>query len=353
MSICAWWSRVARILTKHALLSVWHRRVVVPPESLVPGTYKPDATTTGVVSTNLPVYNDPATQSLIITQDNLVLQNLTIYGDIKIRARGVTIRGCVLRGGDYIPSGNTGVVDCNSSSCFDAVIEDCLIDPIKPSYYRDGIVGHEYTARRNHVRYTNDGFGAFITTAIGTQCNVTIEANYVHDLTYWYPDPAHTDGTHNDCLQIQGGANIHVIGNNFVGFSVKGAGSGNNPDKPRLLSESPKMINGSCVIVQKQSTTAALVNVVIEKNWLNGGLAGMNMKPGSYTVRDNKFGRDWYDYNPNGNPSMFPIRGDSYTSTSATGLYDSNRWEDTGGLMAGVVNGGTRHDGIRWNDIAD
>lgn len=342
-----------RILTRHALLSVWHRRVVVPPESLVPGTYKPDASTTGVVSTNLPAYNSASTQTLTITQDNLVLQNLTIYGDLKIQAKNVTIRGCVLRGGSHIPSGNTGVVDCNSALCFGAVVEDCLIDPQVPNYYRDGIVGHEYTARRCHVRYTNDGFGAFITNANGTNCNVTLEANYVHDLTYWFPDPAHTDGTHNDCLQIQGGANIHVIGNNFHGTSVKGAGSGNNPDKPRLLSESPAMINGSCIIVQKQSTTAPLVNVVIEKNWINGGLTGFNMKPGNYTFRDNLVGRDWYNYNPNGNTSEYPIRGDNSTSTNVTGLYTSNRWEDTGALLSGVANGGVRADGIRWNDIAD
>lgn len=344
---------MALILTRHLINGAWFRRAATAAAALVPGTYKPDSTTTGPTTTALPVYNSASTQTLTITTNGTTLQNLVIYGDIKIQARDVTIKNCVLKGGDYIPSGNLGIVDCNSSLCFSAVIEDCLIEPIKPSYYRDGIVGHEYTARRNEIRYTNDGLGAFITNANGTNCNVLIEANYIHSLTYWYPDPAHTDGTHNDGLQIQGGANIHVIGNNFLGTSVLGSGSGTNPDKPRLLSETPKMINGSCVIIQKQSTTAPLVNVVIEKNWVNGGLTGFNMKPGSYTIKNNTIGRDWYNYNPTGNRSVYPIRGDDSTSTSVTGLYTSNRWEDTGVLLSGVANGGVRADGIRWNDIAD
>lgn len=346
---------MVRILTEHARSNAWFRRTGSTRDALVPGTYKPDATNTGTTLWPLPVYNSASINQLIITQDGTTLQNMQIYGDILIRARNVTLKNCFLRGGDYAPSNASGVVDCNSSQCFNAVIQDCLIDPVLPHYNRDGIVGHEYTARRNEIRNTTDGFGAFITSAIGTDANVLIESNFVHDLTYFYPDVVHTDGTHNDCLQIQGGANIHVIGNTFSGTSVLGTGSQLNPDKPRLLSGTPAMINGSGTIIQKQPTTAALVNVVVEKNWYNGGLAGLNLKPGSYTCRDNKFGRDWYDYNAvNGfTTSEFPIRGDDSTATTVTGLYTSNSWEDTNVLMAGAINGGTRFDGIRWNDIPD
>lgn len=346
---------MGQLITRHAQEGAWYRRVASSRNSLVPGTYKPSATTTGVESLNLPSYNSPSTQTLIITTDGLTLQNLVIYGDIKIQARDVVIKQCYLRGGDHIPGGNSGVVDCNSSKCFNALIEDCTIRPQRANYYRDGIVGHEYTARRNDIGYTNDGLGAFVLSSLSPNANVTAEANYIHDLTYWYPEPAHTDGTHNDCMQIQGGANIVVIGNYFLGTSVLGAGSDPNPDKPRLLGETPKMINGSGIIIQKQSITSPLANVVVRQNWFNGGLAGVNMKPGSYEVSDNRFGRDFYDYNKtNGfTQSEYPIRGDDSTSTTVAGLYDSNRWEDTNVLMAGAINGGTRFDGIRWNDIAD
>lgn len=344
------------ITTRHAKDLGFVRRGGSGRTLLVPGTYKPSDATTGSLQSTLPAYNATTIDMLVITEDNTTLQNLTIYGDIHIRARNVTLRNCILKGGTNAPSSASGVVNCNSNKCFNALIEDCTIKPHKPHYFRDGIVGHEYTARRNRVSHTTDGFGAFITTANGTDTNVALEANYVSDLTYWYPDGGvHSDGTHNDCLQIQGGANIHVIGNYFYGTSVLGAGSQPNPDKPRLLSESPPKIQGSCIIVQKQTSTAALANVVIEKNWLNNAQGGFNMKPGSYTFRDNLFGRDWYDYNKlNGyTTSQYPMRGDDSTQTNVTGLYTSNRWEDTGVLLSGKANGGTRFDGIRWNDIPD
>lgn len=350
---------MTHILTKHPLPdgTYFRRAGGSPRANLVPGTYKPSASTTGAYSADLPALNSPTTQTLVISTPGATYQNLTIYGDIRIQARNVTIKGCILKGGAHAPTGASGVVDCNSSSCFGAVIEDCTIIPQRPHFNRDGIVGHEYTARRNHIANTTDGLGAFITNAVGTNANVLIEANYVHDLTYFYPDAVHTDGTHNDGCQIQGGANIHVIGNYFHGNSVLGDGSGTNPDKPRLLSESPTHINGSGTIIQKQSITAPLVNVVVEKNWYRGGVAGVNLKPGTYTVRDNIFARDsFFDYNGHvstRSASMFPIRGDDSTVTNVTGLYTSNRWEDNNALLAGVVNGGTRADGIRWNDIPD
>lgn len=347
---------MARILTEHALSNAFYRRSGSSRNSLVPGSYKPGASTTGALASVLPELNLPSATTLIITEAGTTYQNLTIYGDILIRAANVTLKGCILKGGSHAPGNATGIVDCNAAQCFNAVIEDCTVSPQVPHYNRDGIVGHEYTSRRNNISRTTDGLGAFITTALGTDCNVLIEANYVHDLTYFYPDVVHTDGTHNDCLQIQGGANIHVIGNYFHGSSVMGAGSQPNPDKPRLLGETPSFINGSGTIIQKQSTTAALVNVVVEKNWYQGGLAGLNLKPGTYTCKNNYFGREWYDYNadnPGRAASMFPIRGDDSTTTFVTGLLTSNRWEDTNALMAGVINGGTRDDGIRWNDIID
>lgn len=346
---------MARIYTKIASGGLWKRRTGADRDALVPGTYKPNASNTGALNTVLPAYNQNGTNTIIITQDNTVLQNLEIFGDIHVQAKNVVIKNCILRGGNFIPTSNSGVINANSAKCFNLTVEDCTIDPIKPSYYRDGIVGHEYTLRRCNIMHTNDGAGAFITSSIGTVCNVNIEACYIHDLTYWYPDPAHTDGTHNDCIQIQGGANIHVIGNTLHGTAVLGAGSGMNPDEPGLFTNyEPNMSNGSVIIIQNNTTP--LVNVVVEKNWLDYGKGGLNMKPGSYTFRDNKFGRHWFNYNwdnPGFQVSEYPIRGDDSTVTNVTGLYDSNRWEDDNTLMAGAINGGDRFDGIRWNNIPD
>jgi hypothetical protein len=36
---------------------------------------------------------------------------------------------------------------------------------------------------------------------------VTVENNSIHDMTHRNHDPAHSDGTHNDGIQVQGGQN--------------------------------------------------------------------------------------------------------------------------------------------------
>ena len=323
-----------------------------PPDSsardaLVYGEYKPDATTTGVLpGTSLTNYNASSVNELIITTPGTTISNMRIYGDIKIRAANVTIQNCELVGGNNTATGTSGVVDCNSSACFNAVIKDCDIIPRKPSLNRDGIIGHEYTALRCHVRNTIDGFGVYNDPSSGgsQNANVTLKGNYVHDLMYYYPDYKngvsgvtwHTDGTHNDTCQIQGGGNIYLIGNYMCATSFAGTGSGANPDKPLLIGTGNA--NGAALVIQKN--VGALTNVVIEKNWFEGGLSEVNAKPGAYTLQNNIFSRNVAKYS---GWSGYWIRIDSRADTTITGLL-TNRWEDTNELMTEP-----RTSGIHYN----
>jgi hypothetical protein len=318
-----------------------------PRDSLVLGAYKPDASTTGVLAgTALTDYNASTVDTVTITTNNTVIENKRIYGDIKIQATGVRIRNCLLVGGNNIPTTQSGVVDCNSASCFDALIEDCDIAPRRIALNRDGIVGHEYTARRCHIRNTIDGLGAFNRPGGSSDANVDIEGCYVHDLAYFYPDYSngvsggalHSDGSHNDALQIQGGANIHVIGNNFMATSIAGPGTQTNPSKPWLIGQG--QANGATIIIQKQSSTAALVNVVVEKNWLMGGLAQGNLKAGSYTFRDNKCNRSVASGSGH---SGYWLRLENRATTIVSGLL-TNRWEDTNALLAEPRASGIHYD---------
>ena len=79
-----------------------------------------------------------------------------VYGDLKIQAKNVIIRNSYLHCGTSIPSGNSGCIDANSGSVYNLQVLNNTIIPDRPSYYRDGIVGHEYTARYNHISRTND-----------------------------------------------------------------------------------------------------------------------------------------------------------------------------------------------------
>lgn len=107
----------------------------------VPGSYKPAAATTGVIAgTKLAKYNQSGTD-LVITRDNTVLENLEIYGDIKVRAKNVVIRNSLLRGGSGAPANPTAVVDATGSQVVNLRIEDSTIRPDRPHYNRDGIKG--------------------------------------------------------------------------------------------------------------------------------------------------------------------------------------------------------------------
>ncbi|MGB4759381.1 MAG: hypothetical protein WBP26_04995 [Candidatus Saccharimonadales bacterium] len=318
-----------------------------PRDALVIGSYKPSASTTGVLAgTVLTDYNLPSVDTLTITTNNTIIENYRVYGDIKIQATGVRIRNCLLVGGNHTPATQSGIVDCNAANCFDALIEDCDIVPRKIALNRDGIVGHEYTARRCHIRNTIDGLGAFNKPDGSSEANVTIAGCYVHDLAYFYPDyrngvsgaTLHTDGSHNDGLQIQGGANIHVIGNNFMATAIAGPGTQANPAKPWLVGQG--MANGSALLIQKQSTTAALVNVVAEKNWLMGGLAEASLMAGSYTFRNNICNRSVATGTGH---SGYWLRAESRATAIVTGI-ETNRWEDTGAPLTEP-----RASGIHYN----
>ncbi len=299
-----------------------------------PGSYKPTASNTGVpAGKTLKPYNTSGAD-LVITKDGTVLDGLDIYGDIKVRAKNVTIKNSRLRGGKGIPKHNTGIVDSTNSNVSNLVIQDNTIIPDRASYYRDGIVGHDYKALRNHIQGTNDGLGIFNRPGGPVTANVTAEGNYIHDLTFWSNDPAHRDGTHNDGIQVQGGQNIRIVGNNIVATSKPGPGSVPNPRGNKA---------GAGILLQQN--VAKLANVTVNKNWVDGGLSSINIDHGKYsnitvTVSENRLGRNQYDF---GNGSKYPVRIIKRSASSTPGL-STNRWADN---LANLVEGKT--GGIRYN----
>lgn len=297
---------------------------------------KPSAANTGVpAGLKLTPYNTSGAD-LIITKDNTVLDGLMIYGDIKVRAKNVVIKNSHLRGGKGIPKSNTGIIDANNAGVVNLVVSNNTITPDRPSYYRDGIVGHDYTATGNHIYRTNDGLGIFNKPGGSPNANVTASGNYIHSLTFFSNDPAHSDGTHNDGIQIQGGQNIHLHGNTIDASQVIGAGSGPSSRGSHA---------GLGIMVQQN--VAKLANVVIENNWVDNGSTSINIDNTAkkysnitVTVRNNYLGRNQMDY---GNGSKYPIRIISKSASVVNGL-TTNKWEDTGANLA--VG---RDLGIRYN----
>lgn len=302
---------------------------------LVPGTYKPTEATTGVPAGKVLQPYNTSGADLVITTDGTVLDGLDIYGDIKVRAKNVVIRNSRLHGGKHIPGSNTGIIDANSANVSNLLVEDNTIIPDRPSYYRDGIVGHDYTAKRNHIANSNDGLGIFNRPGGPVQANVTAEGNYIHSLTYWSNDPAHSDGTHNDGIQVQGGENIRIAGNNVVANAVTGAGSAPNPRGTH-----------AGIGIMLQQNVAKLANVVVEGNWVDDGQTSINIANGKYsnitvTVRNNNLGRNQFDF---GGGSKYPIRIISRSASTVPGL-ETNRWADTLAFLTEGRDGGIRYNG--------
>ncbi len=290
---------------------------------------KPSASTTGVpAGTVLTNYTGPLT----ITLDGTVIDSKHVYGDLRVQAKNVVIRNSYLHGGATIPKSNTGVIDANSANVYNLLIENNTIYPDHPSYYRDGIVGHEFTAVGNHITRSNDGIGIFNRPGGALAANVKVEENYIHDLTHWNSDPAHSDGTHNDGIQIQGGQNILIRGNNVVGSVVAGDGLG------------AFGLHGGSALLAKPDVSE-FANLVIENNWFDDAQNSVCLNNGKYptmvvTFQNNFFGRHQYAYSNN---STYQIRIYVKSATQATGLA-TNRWEDTNELL---TEG--RDTGIRYN----
>lgn len=324
---------------------------VVPPhtrDSLTYGGYEPDSSTTGIIpGTVLSDYN-PTTAETVIIPNGATITSKRIYGIITF-AGDAFLNNCRLYGGTRtITSGNTAVVNCNNTRTGIGVLQDCEIAPRVQTNGLDGILGKQFEAYRCHISGGVDGVGIYTTSTSSPSAKAKVVGSLIEDLTYVYPDtitPSHTDGTHNDCIQIQGGKDILIKGNSLRGTSHALAGTGTNPVKPWLIGLG--YCNGSCVIVQNNTGAGIDSTVIIEDNYTYGALTHYNIKPGiTFICRNNHLYRATAQYT---GWSGYWARFDDHTST-ATGLNSgtlSNHWVD--GPYAGALLAEPRDAGIHYN----
>lgn len=322
-------------------------------DDLVMGTYEPDETTTGLLPgwtvDMLDEYNSPTADSVTIP-DGAVLENKIIYGDITHAGAGEG-HNCYLRGGtQQVAPGNLGVLSCNNTRTGIFKWYDTRIEPFAPGDGRDGALGRQFELYRCHITGGVDGVGAYSTSSTHQSADVVVQQCLIETLTYVYPDQDHTDGTHNDCVQIQSMKGVKILGNSLRGTSVPLAGTGTNPDKPWLIGEG--YANGSCVIVSDALGWGSDGTVDIEYNYMRGGLAHLNIKAtaGAFTYAHNRHHRETAT---NASPAWagYWIRGDQQSASgSITGLTtgtNDNRWLD--GPYTGDVLVAPRDLGIQWD----
>lgn len=355
-------------------------RALSPRDSLVYGAYEPNSTTAGVpAGVTLTNYNAPTTTGSVSfapgggNGPNGEYMYYHIYGDVvhSGAAGHVEFKYCYLHGGANTPTGATGCVNAYSvrDSTRKIKLTDCTIQPQVPTL-RDGIAGGNYEAYRCDVFDSVDGFGLLRLAADGTDINAILWGNYVHDLSYIYPDYAngssgstvHTDGTHNDCIQHQGGRNVHIKGNALWGTSHAMPGTGTNPSQPWLLktnngagaTRTPGYANGSDIIVQKQGTTAAIdKTTIIELNYLHSSKAQLNAQTSSaptFIYRNNRHFHDAaFNEAPPPTYNQYFMRLDQRSGANIEGLTDTqtNVWADA--PNQGVLLAEPRASGLAYD----
>ena len=351
-------------------------------DALIYGNYEPTANATGILpGATLTAYNSASVNAFTLPsalnsvaraagwfsfRGGMALKDKLIYGDMRPptgQTVPIFIMNSKLVGGAHKPTSDDGVVNCASSSrngsAAKVTLIDCEIAPRRPSLGRDGIRGRAFDVFRCDIHNVVDGVGIFATTEQGTvDADVNVKGNYIHNLAYTYPDtitPSHTDGTHNDCVQHQGGKNVHIKGNALHATTTPAdvtRGSGINPQDPWLVGQG--MATGSALIIQDNTGQGVDNTTVAEQNYLYGGKAHLNVKPNiSFVYRNNKHYRKTAKVSDGGgtepNFSGYWIRFDDH-STEVEGLNrgtNNNRWID--GPFAGkpLIEGA--RTGITYN----
>jgi hypothetical protein len=202
-----------------------------------PGTVVPDATNTGVpAGTKLTVHNG----NLVITQPGTVIDGLDIRGFVSVKAKDVTIKNSIVRGAPTTKY--QGLVTSESTGSL--TIEDSELFNATPSWYVDGLRGQNITAKRLNIHDVIDTMHIY-----GN--NVTLESSWLHDTLHYEDDPSHSDGTHDDNIQIVKGDNLK-----FVGNRVEGA------------------YNAAMMFTQGSGLVS---NVTVDKNFFGGGSCTINI----------------------------------------------------------------------------
>lgn len=331
------WVDMAQYAAVGGLL-VRRGRQSLNPNPFVIGTTKPNALNVG-----LPPLRPLTTvigDVTITSSAGTLLEGLDIFGRVKVQAANVTIRNCRVRGANNV-SGNTALIDCNHPNASNVLIENCDLRPDFPSIWLNAVIGHNYTIRYCHIWDVVDGLGVYNSYAPTAHADVTIEANFIHDLAYFSPDPNHNDNrTHNDGIQIQGNGWITIRGNT-VWANVGSAGQSNQAGVPAPNPYYPSVTGQAIGITPNVSV---VTNTLIELNWIDYGAQSITIASGNVgdtnttaLVRLNKFGRNQPNLNKGGTTARRAILMTSDLTNpqglpSVTGLdtNNGNVYEDNG-----------------------
>lgn len=225
-------------------------------------------------------------ESLTIVEDGTVLKNVNVYGYINIKANNVTIKNFKVKA-----SPDTIYPVRIFEGYMGTILENGEIDGSGCAHAN--VLGYNFTARRLNIHSSGADGLKLIQSSI-------VEGCWIHDLGLM-------KGAHADGIQISNGSKLRILGNNFdMPVKVKGT------------------LSNAAVFIK--ADFADISDVLVEKNWMNGGsytVYSINMsdtKNSKYYTKNvriinNRFGRDY----------MYGIKCiNKYT------VWKNNAWEDNG-----------------------
>ncbi|MEO8702163.1 MAG: discoidin domain-containing protein [Kofleriaceae bacterium] len=332
--------------------------------ALTYGAYKPTAASVGPVpEVTLTQFGSPSTSTdFVVTANNQIVENLEIWGTVKLGGfSNVTIRNCIIHGTLTRGVGTSHVTGTSDNLHNATIIDTALVGrPVTvPASYNGvanpdagtinranewvgGLRGSNFTVLRTEIANTSDGIG--FTSPLG---NVIVKGCWIHDGWFnewgasqaspssgtarYYPYSTGTiNYTHVDGIQFHRGKNYTIVGNTIGGKRVVGAHNA-TPSQKTAINSGDDNYNAAFMIKQEVDGTAAnkLENILIDRNWLSGGAATINITWGngnhfeSVTVSNNKFPRStWGDQY-----YVLRMRDDAGTPV---GNFSNNVFEDDG-----------------------
>jgi len=319
------------------------RPFMVGRDGLVAGVDKPTAQTTGVLAgvTLTPVYPPAGSDTIVLSPGTY--ENREYWGQVRVsggQGSTATFRNCAFHGPspdasiydslsgmvtNHHPSGNPPA-DPPYLSFYDSVfsalpwLEGHPNRPSTPSNperlsQTAGLHGGNFNLQRCEITGVQDGIN--LTTGGGTK--FTIELSRIHGMLFrnnWFGP---SDGrSHSDAIQFNRAKNVVIRGNiiggerDMVGYRTWPGGYNSGDDAWN-----------SGIMLKQESDNSDFYRiefVLIEKNWIYGGTAGINFPYNpthpnlfaSTVIRDNVFG----------------LRGTGWRgSATGAGTYDTgNGW---------------------------
>ena len=216
-----------------------------------PGTYDPGPTTTGPRTSLVDVAGSGGTYTITGSGSGLTTvtgKRFNCWLTLNSAAGKIKVTNSEIHGWSDATT-NTAVAKPTYFGVNDDVVfEDCTFVPTSPSYWMDGIMGRGFTARRCNIYGSVDGIGV-------QGDNVLIETSWIHDLSYYSPDPNHSDNhTHNDGVQHFYGSTCEIRYCNIEAWSSTNQGN-------------------TAIFIRHSAGYPDTANISIHDNLLDGGSA--------------------------------------------------------------------------------